>query len=58
MAPHDDAFPTASRSTIDPDLHEERSTSVIRRWVFGAILVLDLLAILAFVSVVVVPRLT
>jgi hypothetical protein len=57
MAPHDDAFPTASRA-IDPDLHEERSTSVIRRWVFGAIFVLDLLAIVAFVSMVVVPRLT
>jgi hypothetical protein len=58
MALHDDTFPTASRSTIDPDLHDERATSAMRRWVFVGILVLDLLAIVAFVGVVVVPRLT
>ncbi len=59
MELHDDTFPIGSRSTaIDPDLREERTTGVGRRWVFGAILALDLLAIVAFVALVVVPRLT
>jgi hypothetical protein len=58
MEPHGDTFPEGPRSTIDPDLHDERAASEIRRWVFGAILVLDLLAIVAFLGMVVVPRLT
>ncbi len=58
MALRDDTFPTASRSTIDPDLHDERAASQVRRWLFGAIVVLDLLAIVAFVGMVVVPILT
>lgn len=56
MALHDDTFPTASRSTTAPDLHDERATSVRRRWVFGAIT--RPLAIVAVVGVAVVPRLT
>jgi hypothetical protein len=59
MELHDDTFPIGSRSTtIDPDLRDERVTSVSRRWVFGAILALDLIAIVAFVALVVIPRLT
>ncbi|MCD6021142.1 MAG: hypothetical protein K0R20_852 [Actinomycetia bacterium] len=52
-----DTFSEGPRSTIDPDLHDERATSVRRRWMFGAILTLDLLAFAAFVGLVVVPRL-
>jgi hypothetical protein len=59
MELHDDTFSTGSGSTtIDPDLRDERATGATRRWVFGAILVLDLLAIVAFVGLVVIPRLT
>ena len=59
MELHDDTFPTGPRSTtIDPDLRDERATSVGRQRVFGAALPLHLLAIVAFVGLVVIPRLT
>jgi hypothetical protein len=59
MELHDDTSPTGARSTtIEPDLRDGHATSVSRRRVSGTILALDLLAIVAFVDPVVIPRLT
>jgi hypothetical protein len=56
MELHDD---TVSRSTAeDLDLRDDRATGAHRRWWFGVIVALDLLAIVAFVALVVLSRFT
>ena len=53
---------TALRSTIstpeDLDLRDEYARSTNHRWWFAAILALDTLAILAFLTWIVIPKLT
>ena len=50
---------TLSRSTAeDLDLRDDRATVTRRRWWFGVIVALDLLAIVAFVVLVVMSRFT
>jgi hypothetical protein len=56
MELHDD---TVSRSMVeDLDLRDDPATVTRRRWWFGVIVALDLLAIVAFVAVVVTSRFT
>ena len=56
MELHDD---TVSRSTAeDLDLRDDRPTVTRRRWWFGVIVALDLLAIVAFCALVVMSRFT
>jgi hypothetical protein len=59
MELHDDTRSHGSTSTADdPDLRDDRATPASERWWFGAIVALDILAIVAFVAWVVIPRLT
>jgi hypothetical protein len=56
MELHDD---TVSRmSPEDLDLRDDRAAITRRRWWFGVIVTLDLLAIVAFVALVVMSRFT
>lgn len=43
---------------VDHDLREDHDPPASHRWMFAAIVALDLLAIVAFVTYVVIPRLT
>lgn len=55
----DDTVPRGStRTPEDPDLREDRTRSASQRWWSGAIVALDLIAIIAFVALVVIPILT
>ena len=56
MELHDDMV---SRLTLeDLDLRDDPNTVARRRWLFGVIVALDLLAIVAFVALVVTSRFT
>jgi hypothetical protein len=55
----DDTLSRGSRSTtVDPDLRDEHARGASRRWAFGLAVGFDIIAIVAFVSLVVIPRLT
>ena len=58
MELHEDDAPDAAALSTDSDLRDDRAPSASRRWVFGAIVALDLLAIGAFLTYVVIPKLT
>ena len=45
-------------TTVEPDVRDDRAARAGRRWMVGAIVAFDLLAIVAFVTYVVIPRVT
>ena len=54
----DTAIGHGSISALDHDLRDEFARSAHTRWWYAAIVVLDALAILAFIVWVVIPKLT